>query len=270
MPIFTIITVCYNEAENIKKTLDSVIRQTFNDYEYIVVDGGSTDGTKDVIKQYESHLTWWCSEPDCGIYNAMNKGVLHATGDYVIFMNSGDWFHDDNVLENVYKSGMKAQIIEGHTIRTDKMIRQRQVYEDIFEHLFADTISHQGTFIKRELLLNHPYDEKYKIVSDWKFWIETLIIEENTYAFIDLDIAFFDMNGISFTQIELRENEREAVYKELFPPYMVNFIHSYNRAYHLALVKYAVYLDQHSHKGYELVRKIAKRVVKLVKKYESK
>jgi hypothetical protein len=165
---------------------------------------------------------------------------------------------------------MNADIIEGYTIRADKMVRHRQAYKDMYEHLFVDTISHQGTFIRRELLLAHPYDEKYKIVSDWKFWLETLILEDNSYAFIDLDISYFDMSGISFTQIELRENEREAVYQELFPPYMVRFIHSYVRAYQLSLVKYAVYLDEHSQKGYKLVRKIAKRVVKVVKRIQSK
>ena len=266
MPIFSIITVCYNEVKNIRKTLESTLSQTFKDYELIVVDGGSTDGAKEIILQYEQHYAWWCSEPDKGIYNAMNKGISHATGDYLLFLNAGDWFHDDAVLEHVYQQGMKADIIEGHTIRADKMVRHRPVYKDLYEHLFVDTISHQGTFIRRELLLAHPYDEKYKIVSDWKFWLEALVLEENSYTFIDMDISYFDMSGISFTQIELRENERESVYQELFPPHMVRFIHSYIRAYHLALVKYAVYLDEHSHKGYELVRKIAKRVVKLVKR----
>jgi hypothetical protein len=163
---------------------------------------------------------------------------------------------------------MKTDVIEGHTIRTDKMIRLKPIYEDLFERLFADNISHQSSFTRRELLLKHPFDEKYKIVADWKFWLETLIIENKTYSFIDLNVSCFDMNGISFTQIELRENEREQVCQELFPPHMTKLIHSYNRAYHLALVKYAVYLNEHSHKGYEIVRKIAKRVVKIVKHLE--
>ncbi len=266
MPIFSIITVCYNEVKNIRKTLESTISQTFKDYELIVVDGGSTDGTKDIILQYEQHFTWWCSEQDRGIFNAMNKGVSHATGEYVIFINAGDRFFDHHVLEKVYHRGMQADIIEGHTIRTDKMVRHRPVYDDMCEHLFTDTISHQGTFIRRQLLLDHPYDEKYKIVSDWKFWLETLIIEDHSYSFVDLDISYFDMTGISFTQIEPREQEREKVYQELFPPYMVKLIHSYNKAYRLSLVKYAVFLDQHSSKGYSIVRKIAKRVVKIVKR----
>ena len=150
MPIFTIITVCYNEVGNIKKTLESSVNQTFNDYELIVVDGGSTDGTKDIILQFEKHLSWWCSEPDKGIYNAMNKGIAHAAGDYIIFMNAGDWFYDERVLENVCQKGLNADVIEGHTIRTDKMKRLKPLYDDIFERLFSDSISHQSTFIKPE------------------------------------------------------------------------------------------------------------------------
>ena len=94
MPLFSIITVCYNETGNIKKTLDSIIEQSFRDFELIVVDGGSTDGTKEIVQEYEQNIAWWCSERDNGIYNAMNKGVSHATGEYVIFMNAGDWFYN--------------------------------------------------------------------------------------------------------------------------------------------------------------------------------
>ncbi len=264
MPFFSIITVCYNEISNIKNTLDSIIRQTSNNYELIVVDGGSTDGTKEVIQQYEKHIAWWCSEPDKGIYNAMNKGVCHATGEYVIFMNAGDWFYDDCVLEHVYKSGMSTDIIEGYVANTANGKKVKERYDDIYVHLFADTLSHQGTFIRRSLLQVHPYDEKYKIVADWKFWIETIILGKASYSFIEQNIAYYDMTGVSACR-EAVWSEREAVCQELFSPHVVQLIHSYYAAYDLALVKYAVFLNQHSHRGYELVRKIAKRVVKLVK-----
>ena len=265
MPIFSIITVSYNESASIKHTLDSIVNQTFTDYELIVVDGGSTDGTKDIIAQYEKHITWWCSEPDKGIYNAMNKGVAHATGKYVNFMNAGDSFFNNNVLQHVFDSCLCADIIEGHVVRTDCNKRHKDINEDLYVRLFCDTLSHQGSFIKRELLISHPYDEKYKIVSDWKFWIESLVLEQHSYAFLDLDIAYYDISGISSTHPQKVLKEREEVIQELFPPYMQKFIQSYNSAYQLSLVKYAVYLDKHSHKGYEMVRKIAKRVVKIVK-----
>ena len=265
MPIFSIITVSYNEVASIRQTLDSIVNQTFKDFELIVVDGGSTDGTKEIIAQYNGLISWWCSEPDKGIYNAMNKGIAHATGKYVNFMNAGDSFFNNDVLQHVYDSRLCPDVIEGHVVRTDSKTRHKDVYEDLYVHLFSDTLSHQGTFIRRELLVSHPYDEKYKIVSDWKFWIETLILEERSYAFLDLDIAYYDISGISSTYPQKIAKEREEVIQELFTPYMQKFIHSYNSAYDLPLVKYAVYLDKHWHKGYEIVRKIAKRVVKVAK-----
>ena len=265
MPIFSIITVSYNEVASIRQTLDSIVNQTFKDFELIVVDGGSTDGTKEIIAQYNGLISWWCSEPDKGIYNAMNKGIAHATGKYVNVMNAGDSFFNNDVLQHVYDSRLCPDVIEGHVVRTDSKTRHKDVYEDLYVHLFSDTLSHQGTFIRRELLVSHPYDEKYKIVSDWKFWIETLILEERSYAFLDLDIAYYDISGISSTYPQKIAKEREEVIQELFTPYMQKFIHSYNSAYELPLVKYAVYLDKHWHKGYEIVRKIAKRVVKVAK-----
>ena len=101
MPTFSVITVSYNEVKNIQRTLDSIVNQTCLDYELIVVDGGSQDGTKELICQYQDSIKWWCSEADRGIYHAMNKGVCHATGDYIIFMNSGDAFYNESVLDVV-------------------------------------------------------------------------------------------------------------------------------------------------------------------------
>ena len=269
MPKFSIITVCFNEAANIRKTLDSIVNQTFTDYELIVVDGGSTDGSKELIAQYGRHIKWWCSEPDSGTYNAMNKGVMHATGEYVNFMNAGDRFYDLKVLETVSQSQLDADVIEGYVVDSRKHVHIREKSDDLCFHLFADTLSHQGSFIRRELLLSHPYDERYSIVADWKFWLETLFVARHTYAFIDLDIAYYDTAGISGNP-ETVWKERERVVQEMFPPHIVQLIHSYQDAYRLAAVQYTVWLDKHSPKGYQLIRKIAKRVVKAVKKLHSK
>ena len=266
MPTFSVITVCYNEHKNIKRTLDSVVQQTCTDYELIVVDGGSTDGTTDIIRQYADHIAWWCSEPDGGTYNAMNKGVEHAKGEYVIFMNAGDWFYGKNVLETVKSAGLKTDVIEGYVIRSDNGKRVRDKYTDIYAHIFADTLSHQGTFVRHNLLLSHPFDEKYKIVADWKLWIEILIIERCSYAFINTNIAYNDMTGLSSDPSKVRE-EREQVYQELFPPHIVGLIHSYFKTNDLALVKYANYLYRYSPRAYHIVRKIAKRVVKIVDRF---
>ncbi len=269
MPTFSIITVSYNEASNIQRTLDSIVGQTCHDYELIVVDGGSTDGTVELIRTYEHAITWWCSEPDRGIYNAMNKGVSHAIGDYLIFMNSGDAFYNNQVLTEVLSKGIHADVIEGYVMRTEKKRRLRERYEDRYVQLFTDTLSHQGAFIKRELLVDHPYDERYKIVADWKLWLETIILEGRSYEFIDTTIAYVDMTGISSVNVEQRLAEREAVIREMFPPSIVGLIQSYQKAYGLTLVRYAVELSEHHTFAYNLVRKIAKRVTKLARKITS-
>ena len=99
----SIITISYNNLEGLKKTYDSISRQTFCDYEWIVIDGGSVDGTKAVLKEHEHELSFWCSEPDKGVYNAQNKGTEHANGEYCIYMNSGDSFFADDTLEKIFE-----------------------------------------------------------------------------------------------------------------------------------------------------------------------
>ena len=110
----SIITIAYNNLEGLKDTYESIRRQTFSDYEWLVVDGGSTDGTKQFLEEHDSELAFWCSEPDKGVYNAQNKGTRHAKGEYCIYMNSGDSFFADDVLEKVFDSQMDADIIYGN------------------------------------------------------------------------------------------------------------------------------------------------------------
>ena len=109
----SIITVCFNAVGVIEKTILSVISQTYNDVEYIIIDGGSTDGTLDIVKKYENYIAYWISEPDSGIYNAMNKGVKYATGLYCNFMNAGDFFINEKVLENIFTSNRNEDLISG-------------------------------------------------------------------------------------------------------------------------------------------------------------
>ena len=112
----TIITINFNHAEGLKRTIDSIVNQTFTDYEWIVVDGGSTDGSKELIEQYKDHFAWWCSEPDKGVYNAMNKGITHAMGEYINFMNSGDIFATPTILEEIFSTPRTADILYGRMV----------------------------------------------------------------------------------------------------------------------------------------------------------
>ena len=212
----SIITVNYNDAEGLERTIRSIISQTFRDYEFIIIDGGSTDGSVDVIKQYESYIDYWVSEPDGGIYPGMNKGLRQAKGEYLNFMNGGDCYHSSDVLETIFALGSNADVITGEHAENGL----RNVGKDgvTMLDLYKWAIDHQASFIKREIALRHPYDEKYKIVSDWKFFIEALVFDNCTFYYTDTIVVDVDMEGISNTNYDLDRKEREQVMKELFPP----------------------------------------------------
>lgn len=211
----SIITVNYNDVDGLERTIKSVISQTFHDYEFIVIDGGSTDGSVDVIKKYESHIDYWVSETDGGIYPGMNKGLRQAKGDYLNFMNGGDCYHSDDVLEQIFSLDTDADIITG--VHTENGVRNVGKGGVTMLDLYKWAIDHQASFIRREVALRHPYDEKYQIVSDWKFFIEALIFDNCSFYYTDTVVVDVDMKGISNTNFELDKQERDAVLRELFP-----------------------------------------------------
>lgn len=211
----SIITVNYNDALGLERTIKSVLSQTFHDYEFIIIDGGSTDGSVDVIKKYEDHIDYWVSERDGGIYPGMNKGMLQARGDYINFMNGGDMYHDNNVLDNIFMSYLDVDIIIGaHYGSPHPNVGPKGI---TMLSLYTGAVDHQASFIRREVALRHPYDEKYRIVSDWKFFIQALILDNCTFHYLDTIVVDVDMSGISNTQPELDRKERETALKELLP-----------------------------------------------------
>lgn len=211
----SIITVNYNDASGLERTIQSVVSQTFRDFEFIVIDGGSSDGSVDVIKKYEKHIDYWVSEPDRGIYSGMNKGLMRARGEYVNFMNGGDCYHTPDVLEKIFSIETNADIITGaHTGSPHPNIGQNGV---TMYDLYTGAVDHQASFIRREVALKHPYDESYRIVSDWKFFIQALIIDNCSFYYTDTVVVNVDMNGISNTHITLDRQERQSVLEELFP-----------------------------------------------------
>lgn len=211
----SIITVNYNDAIGLERTIKSVISQTYHDFEFIIIDGGSTDESVEVIKKYEEHIDYWVSEHDGGIYCGMNKGLHQAQGEYVNFMNGGDCFYSPQVLEQIFSLGIETDIITGtHVDSPHPNIGKNGV---TMYDLCTGAIDHQASFIKREVALRHPYDEKYKIVSDWKFFIEALIIDNCTFYYTDTIVVNVDMSGISNSNKVLNNQEREAVLNELLP-----------------------------------------------------
>lgn len=216
----SIITVNYNDVSGLERTIKSVISQTFHDYEFIIIDGGSTDGSIEVIKKYQEQIDYWVSEPDGGIYPGMNKGLRQAKGDYINFMNGGDSFHSPDVLEKIFSIDTDADIITGaHAGSPHPNVGQTGV---TMYDLYTGAIDHQASFIRREVAIRHPYDERYKIVSDWKFFIQALVFDNCTFYYTDIIVVDVDITGISNTNIKLDRQEREAVLKELFPERILN------------------------------------------------
>jgi len=219
MKKLSIITINYNNKNGLEKTIKSVINQTFDNFEYIIIDGGSNDESVDIIKKYTNKIDFWISEPDKGIYNAMNKGISHAHGKYLNFMNSGDIFYNNNVLKNLFAKNYSEDIITGTTIgNDDNDIRFSTEGRITFLTLYRSTISHQASFIKTDLLHKYPYNENLKIVADWEFWIKALIMANCSHIFDKTIISKIDLTGISITNNVDRENERQKVLNQNIPP----------------------------------------------------
>lgn len=218
---YSIITVNFNNKEGLRQTIESVIHQTFQDFEFIVIDGGSTDGSADVLKEYDDQITYWISEKDNGIYNAMNKGIAKATGDYLNFMNSGDCFYTSDVLENVANYESDADFIVGkdyhYNKKTQKGHASVQPPRTTMIHFFMATLDHQSSFIKRELFDDSLYDESYRLVSDWIFYTEKIVKENKKVQFIPDIISRREEGGLSEQQRDRNRQEINDYLHKLLP-----------------------------------------------------
>lgn len=199
--------------------------QTFKDFEWIVIDGGSTDGSKELLEQYADHFAYWVSEPDKGIYNAMNKGIKVAKGEYLQFLNSGDWLVDDSALQRVFEKEHVADVLFGYmlvegteTISSAAMMKPKLHWTDFI----GNTLPHQASFIKRELFEKYGlYDESYKIAGDTKFFLKAIVWEKSSYEFIAQKVAVFQQGGISSD--EARFEERDVrLRNEMFPKMLMD------------------------------------------------
>ena len=220
----SIITINRNNAEGLRKTIESVVSQTFTDFEYIIIDGASTDGSVEVIKEYSDKITYWVSEPDSGIYNAMNKGILKAHGEYLLFLNSGDWLVDEEVLRDISNVKLTDDIVSGNLILWDngnQQLREAIKTEDLgFEHLYNNRMPHPSTFIKKSLFDTYGmYNEEFKIVSDWEFFLKCLIVNNCSYSNIERIISCYDLNGISSNPeyMHIQNDEKETTFNKYVP-----------------------------------------------------
>ena len=220
----SIITINYNNGSGLLKTIESVITQTLQKFEYIIIDGGSTDGSKELIKKFSEHFTYWVSEVDNGIYNAMNKGIEHAHGEYCFFLNSGDYFANKKVLENVFANEIKEDLIFGNILVCIEggIVKKSKGKEKLtFLDIYSGLIKHQSTFIRRQLFDKFGlYNEDLKIISDWEFFIKTIGLGNVSYKYLDIDISYFDNNGISNHNDKLVAMERKNVLDRYIPALM--------------------------------------------------
>lgn len=249
MKKLSIITINLNNKNGLIKTINSVINQEFTNFEWIIIDGGSTDGSKKLIEQYAQYITYWISEPDKGIYNAMNKGINIAKGEYCLFLNSGDYLASKYTLKKVFSHNYKEDIIIGNLLyNVSTMKRSYGFHSDNITcfDLIKGSIHHQASFIKKELFDKYGYyDENLKIVADWKFFLYAIVKKECSVKYINEDITYFDVNGISSTQISLFKEEREKVLLDFFPKsvisdYQFTIQQSEIRKYHMSRLLYSL------------------------------
>ncbi|WP_026935497.1 glycosyltransferase family 2 protein [Christiangramia echinicola] len=218
-PLISIITVNLNDVRGLDRTLRSVLSQTWQEFEYIVIDGGSSDGSRELIETYDNRISEWLSEPDSGIYNAMNKGIKMANGSYFLFLNSGDELFNSTVLEENLEHFQSFDIIYFDILLVFNNETKVHKYPPIlnFSTFRNGAIGHPTSFIKRDLFSSVGYyDENLKIVADWKFYFYAVVKYNCSYKKVNTVLSKFYMDGISSTNLKLLEKERKMVLREEF------------------------------------------------------
>lgn len=214
MPVISVITVNLNNQAGLQRTLQSVVYQNYRDFEYIIIDGQSSDGSVDVIKEFDQHITCWSSEPDDGIYQAMNKGIGQARGEYLLFLNSGDYFVNNDVLKDVFCKPREGDMLLGRCNITDNgnlVFTTNPPRKLTFGFLYNNGLAHQSTFIKRELFSRFGnYREDFRYNADIEFWYRTIVFNHCTTETLGIVISEYNLEGIS-----TRENKSEIYQREM-------------------------------------------------------
>lgn len=253
----SIITINYNNAEGLRKTMESVRKQTYHDFEYIIVDGASTDGSVEVIREYENQLNitdstihlLWSSEKDNGIYDAMNRGIRKAKGEYTLMLNSGDYFVDECVLERIMPELDGTDIVQGNIVvgQEDKeIIKCGYGKSDIsFIDVMKGHFLHQASFCKKDLFERYGYfDESYRINGDTVFYAKCLGFGNASFRYVNQSIAYFDATGISADPdkkwLSLRKEE-DRRYAQMFSKRMWDLFYKEEK-------KIKLYDKLHAHK----------------------
>ena len=221
IPKFSIITVTYNAEASIEATVDSVVGQNYNDFEYIIVDGASTDRTMALLNPYKKQINALVSEKDDGLYHAMNKGIQMAKGEFLLFLNAGDRFLDNSVLKEVYTAiSSKTRIISADfiNVKQEGAMNGRHIYTKActLQNLKKDFVAcHQTVFIHRDVV--STYDLSYKILADYKWVVQaSLRCMPDSIEHLKKPIVYYLDGGISAQHVRQNLIERIRLHQELF------------------------------------------------------
>ncbi len=215
----SVVTVCFNSAKTIEQTIRSVINQSYKNIEYVVIDGGSKDGTIDIIKKYEAYISYWVSEPDEGIYDAMNKGIKVATGEVIAFLNSDDWYCEDILKRCAEQYACRqSDVLYGDMVvvaSDGAKLRHLSCNEADFENIFYKTvIYHPSTFVRTSILKKRLFNTKYKICADQDLFVE-LYIRGCSFCYLGKEYyTNFRLGGCSNTSTLVCSKELYSVGKK--------------------------------------------------------
>jgi glycosyltransferase involved in cell wall biosynthesis len=252
----SIVTINLNNSVGLQKTITSVLNQTVKPHEFIIVDGASTDGSIEVIKNQAGSYVNWTSEPDKGIYSAQNKGLRQATGDYVLFLNSGDELVNAEILEKITPFLNGFDIIYGDLVIVESSREWIKKYNEpvSFGYFLGDTFPHQGSFIKKSIFDKTGYfDESLKLSADWKFFIEAICKYNASLHYLDFIVARYDYSGVSSNPENRKkmESEKHSVLEKEFP----RFFEEYKELF-LLRSKYPLLANSRAVKIYFKIRNI--------------
>lgn len=233
LPKVTIVTVVYNDVAHLEKTMLSVFNQTYSNIEYIVIDGGSTDGTIDIIKKYSDRLAFLVSEKDNGIYDAMNKGIDHATGEWINFMNSGDYFYSDTVFSEVFKTeNLESDLLYGSFIG---VVSGVSVFHDAFEDVKHKSwqgmrVCHQALFARTDLMKRFKFNTKYRVSADGYFVAKCISMG---LSFKKVPVTIFEVGTYGFSDKHwlLARKENWLIARNYFPGIRTDFAHAWGLVY---------------------------------------
>lgn len=256
-PFFTIITVNLNNADGLGRTMESVYAQDFDDFEYIIIDGLSTDDSLSVIELSKDNpkLTYWVSESDRGLYHAMNKGIVKSNGHYLLFLNSGDVLRDSTVLTQVFSdAGGGEDILYGDLIleypdgktKYEESLPENRLTLAGFNTNSRATVQHPAAFIRKSLFDDCLYDENYRIIADIKFFIFQIIVRNSSVKHLPYAVSIFNMDGISSLSANWAKTiqEREHIFAELFSPRILADYAIYFQLKDSELLDSVIFLEQ--------------------------